>query len=73
MTEKDFLTIVADELMIAPEAIGLDSEFRTIPTWTSLNSLLVVSRLHEETGYMISANDLANLITLGELFDLIQS
>jgi len=73
MTEEAFLSIVADELMITANAIAIHTEFRSIPTWTSLNALLVVSRLHEETGCMISAGDLSKSKTLGELFELIRS
>lgn len=73
MTEQVFLSIIADELMIDPTKIDLDTPYRNIPTWTSLNSLLVVSRLHEETGYMITAADLAKFNTLAELYSLIST
>lgn len=71
MKESDFLQLIADELMISADAITWDTPFRTIPTWTSLNALLVVSRLHEETGCMITANDIANSTQLKDLFQLI--
>lgn len=73
MTEQAFLSIIADELMLDSTKIELDTPYRTLPTWTSLNSLLVVSRLHEETGSMITAADLAKFNTLAELYSLISA
>jgi len=66
MTEQAFLSIIADELMLDSTKIELDTPYRTLPTWASLNSLLVVSRLHEETGSMITAADLAKFIRLAK-------
>ncbi|MFY7943049.1 MAG: phosphopantetheine-binding protein [Crocinitomicaceae bacterium] len=73
MTAQEFISIVADELMIDSTNINLDTCYRNIPTWTSLNSLLVVSSLHEETGHMITAADLAKFNTLSELYSLVTS
>ncbi len=72
MTESDFLNLIADELLISEDSISLDTQFRQIPTWTSLNSLLVISKIHEVTGVMISAKFIAESSTLAHIYSLVQ-
>lgn len=71
MTESQFLALIAEELLITSDVISLETSYRNIPTWTSLNALLIISRLHEETGTMVTAADLANANTLGDVYSLI--
>lgn len=57
--------------MINPDDISLNTPFRLIPTWSSLNALLLVSRINEEFNVLISAAELAELVTINDLFQLI--
>jgi acyl carrier protein len=72
MNQNEFLDLIADELLIAPNSITLETEFRQIPTWTSLNSLLVISKIHEVTGIMVSAKFIAESTTLSDIYQLVQ-
>jgi acyl carrier protein len=72
MNQNEFLDLIADELLIAPYSITLETEFRQIPTWTSLNSLLVISKIHEVTGIMVSAKFIAESTTLSDIYQLVQ-
>lgn len=72
MTESDFLKLIAEELLVSVDSIALNTPFRQIPTWTSLNSLLVISKIHEVTGVMISAKYIAESITLSDIYQLVQ-
>ncbi len=67
----DFLATCASELMITTETLDSNTLFREIPTWTSLNALLLISKLNELTGVFISSSDLADMRTLGELYTLV--
>lgn len=69
----DFLTTCASELMTTVDVLDSNTLFRTIPSWTSLNALLLISKLNELTGVFISSSDLANIKTLGELYTLVVS
>jgi len=47
--------------------------FKNIPTWSSLNALLYLARIHNETGVLLSSTELSELNTLRDLFDQIIS
>lgn len=70
---ENFMQFTADELLVLPGEITPETEFRNIRTWSSLNALIFVSRVSEETGVLISAGDLASSKTLGEIHNLIIS
>ena len=57
--------------MISINKVNLSIKFRELDNWSSLNALILISRINEETGVIISASDLSNLITVGELFTFI--
>lgn len=70
--ELEFLQIIAEELEIDSEELNLETEFRSIPNWSSLNALLVVSRINDETDVLISTSDLANCKTLKDIFQRVK-
>lgn len=67
----DFIEAAASELMTPAELLDSNTVFREIPNWTSLNALLLISKLNELTGVFITSSDLVNMKTLGELYSLI--
>lgn len=69
--EETFLDFTAMELMIPREKIGLETEFRKIPTWSSLNALIYISRINDETSVLISANDLVKSKTINDIYQLV--
>lgn len=66
-----FIQFTATELQVAPSQISVNTEFRNIITWSSLNALLFISRVNEETNVLISAADLAGCKTIGDIHQLI--
>ena len=68
-----FLRFTAAELQVSPEQLTAHTEFRKISTWSSLNALLFISRVNEETQVLISAADLAGCKTVGDIHQLITS
>ncbi len=70
---EQFLQFTADELLVSPAELMAETEFRNIRTWSSLNALIFVSRISEETNVLISAGDLASCKTLGEIHSLVIS
>lgn len=68
-----FLTFTSNELMVPLDAINFETEFRSISSWSSLNALIYISRINEESDVFISSSDLAKLKTIGDIHDLIQT
>jgi acyl carrier protein len=66
-----FLTFTAQELMVPKEKVTLDVKFRELENWNSLNALIYISRINEETGVIISSTDLSNLKTIKDVYTLV--
>lgn len=71
--ENEFLIFTAKELMVSVNEISLDTEFRTIDSWSSLTALIYISSINEETSVFISSTDLVELIKLKDVYNLILS
>lgn len=63
----DFLHFIKSELSLNVD-ISLETPFRNIAKWSSLNALIIISRIHEETGVIISSSDLATMNTFGDIY-----
>lgn len=70
---ENFLQFTADELLVSAGEVTAETAFRDIRTWSSLNALIFVSRISEETDVLISAGDLASCQTLGDIHNLVIS
>lgn len=71
--ENEFLIFTAKELMVSVSDISLDTDFRSIESWSSLTALIYVSSINEETSVFISSADLVELIKLKDVYNLILS
>jgi acyl carrier protein len=71
--EKTFLEFTANELMVSLDEINLETEFRSISSWSSLNALIYISCINEETEVFISSTDLAQLISIKDIYNLVLS
>ncbi len=63
----NLVELAANELNISAEMLTLNNKFRELPNWSSLNALLFVAKINEETGILISSADLADMITLSDI------
>ena len=68
-----FLEFTANELMVSLTDINFETKFRSISSWSSLNALIFISSINEETGVFISSSDLAQLISIQDIYNLILS
>ena len=71
--ENTFLEFTANELMVSLDEINFETEFRSISSWSSLNALIYISSINEKTAVFISSADLAQLITIRDIHNLILS
>ncbi|MFN3446049.1 MAG: hypothetical protein ACK44D_09925 [Bacteroidia bacterium] len=67
---ESFLDFTASELSISKNSISLETQFRDIPSWSSLNALIYISRINEETDVLITSGDLSELNSLGDIYRL---
>jgi acyl carrier protein len=73
LTIDTFLDFTAQELNVPIHNLYEQIAFKNIPTWSSLNALLYLARIHNETGVLLSSTELSELNTLRDLFDQIIS
>ncbi len=66
-----FLKFATEELLLDSSEINPQSEFRTLRTWSSLNALVLISRINDESDVMISSGQLANCKTVQDIHQLI--
>jgi acyl carrier protein len=71
--KNTFLEFTANELMVSLTDINFETEFRFISSWSSLNALIYISSINEETGVFISSSDLVQLISIQDIYNLILS
>ncbi|HRO75984.1 MAG TPA: acyl carrier protein [Crocinitomicaceae bacterium] len=71
-TYKDFVILMSDELGIDVSEIEAHSAFRELRNWSSLNALLLVSKIHEQTEILLSPAQLASVTTVEELYKLLK-
>ena len=69
---NQFIQFISQELMICPSKLGLDTNLRSIETWSSLNALILISRINEETDLTMSSSDLSKLMTVNDLYLYLQ-
>lgn len=69
--ETTFLTFISTELLVSLEEISMSTELRQIRTWSSLNALVLISRINEEIDVIISSVDLASIGSIADLYSFL--
>jgi acyl carrier protein len=69
----DFISFLESELILSNGEVLAESEIRSLRTWSSLNALILISRINDETDILITAGDLAKCTTVSDLHQLILS
>lgn len=67
MLLNDFIELVENELSLEKNELNASTEFRSIRTWSSLNALVLLARIHEETAKLLTASDLASCTTIEDI------
>jgi acyl carrier protein len=74
MNIDDFAKRLEEEFEEIPEgALKSDVRFRDIFEWNSMNALLLMALISTEYDVNISADELRNCNTLGELYTIVSS
>lgn len=64
----DFVYFLENELLLSEGELKPESEIRALRTWSSLNALILISRINDEIGILLSASDLAKCTTVLDLY-----
>lgn len=69
----DFIDFLESELLLSKGEVQAATEIRSMRTWGSLNALILISRINDETNILLTAGDLAASKTVSDLHQLIVS
>lgn len=74
MDINEFIKKLALEFDITdPEQLKPDTSFRSMKEWSSMHGLIIIALADAEFGITITGNDLRQIDTIQNLYDLIQS
>ena len=74
MENTEFLTNFADLLEdISAATLNAETKFRELDEWSSLTALSVIAMADEVYGVTLTGEDIRSAVTLGDLFQVIQS
>ena len=73
LNKHAFLDFTSQELNVPIEILHEEMNFKNLATWSSLNALLYLARIHHETGVLLTSTELSKHNTLQELFEQIIS
>ncbi len=72
MNISKFLSFTASEFHCDQTLLTSETPIRELPNWNSLNALVFISEIKREFGVILSSKDLTKVVTLQDLYDLIQ-
>jgi acyl carrier protein len=74
MSINDFILKLEQELESFPEnSIKPDSDLKSFPEWSSMYALIIIALIDTEYNVTITGEDLRNMKSVQELYDLILS
>jgi acyl carrier protein len=68
---ETFLLLFEEELILQNSSIAPTAKFRDLPAWSSLNALLLISRINTDFGVLLSSSDLANCHLVEDIYNCI--
>ena len=71
MQESKFLHIFRVEL--EDPSLGMSSQFKQHPKWTSLVSIIIINEIESEFGIILEVNDIKDSDSIGDLFNLLSN
>ena len=69
MNIAEFIVQLAEEFDDEPQAIEAHTAFRSLDMWSSMQALIVIARINEDYGVLLSEEDLQQSQTFADLFD----
>jgi acyl carrier protein len=69
---KSLTKIVGEILDINPKKLDKNSSARNVPTWDSVNNLIIISEVEKEYTVKITISEVYKLKNLGDFFNLLK-
>lgn len=74
MNIEEFTQLLEKEFEdIPPGTLTPQTNYRDIPNWSSMHALIIIAFADANFGVELTANDLKNTQTIGDLYAVIQS
>lgn len=70
---KSLRKIVGEILDINPTKLNKSSSAKNVPTWDSVNNLIIISEVEKMTKVKITISDIYKLKNLGDFFNLLKT
>lgn len=72
--QQDFLKNFEEQFdEIEPGSLTMETEFREIEEWSSLNALLIVAMVDTEYGITLTGDDIVKSKTISDIYNIVQS
>jgi acyl carrier protein len=71
MEINDLIKNLAQEFEIDPAALTPSTSFRGMKEWSSMHALIVIALVNSEYDVIITGNDLMQINTVQDLFDMV--
>ncbi|MBZ0224263.1 MAG: acyl carrier protein [Dokdonella sp.] len=72
MNADDFIEKFAFAIEVEAATLALDTRFKDLPNWDSLNTLAVIAMADADYGASLTGSDIQNSQTVGELMQVVQ-
>ncbi|MFT6982701.1 MAG: acyl carrier protein [Crocinitomicaceae bacterium] len=73
MTLEEFVIEIEDAFEIQERGTLLpDTDYKNFEEWDSMHALILIALIDTEFDLLVSGNDLKNLVTVREVYQLIQ-
>lgn len=73
MTLEEFVIEIEDAFEIQERGTLLpDTDYKKFEEWDSMHALILIALIDTEFDLLVSGNDLKNLVTVREVYELIQ-
>jgi acyl carrier protein len=73
MKIQTFITRIAEEFENEPKPIEAHTHFRSLDLWSSMQALIVIARIHEDFGVLLSEEDLQQSQTFTDLYNRVMA
>lgn len=73
MEINEFIKNVKEQFEDAPESLNSNDKFRELDGYSSLTALMILSMIDEEYNVTVTGDDMRQMQTIQDLFDLVQS
>lgn len=67
MNKQEFLSILAVEFNVSNDSLNETNLLEAIPNWDSMSILIIMSMVDERFGLTLTADDFAEIKTIGDL------